>query len=131
MPTASASAMSAEPLAAAGQCAEVQEGRAAGLPAGVIGQAEHGEQDDRRLTGPASRLWNSIAISCLPPNAFDGALRVRRCCGRKTQMLGPGKTSSNFLKSITRARRSSWRSMPTQCGTFSGACSSKSSVVTE
>src|SRR6266853_1911180 len=78
--------------------------------------------------GPASRLWNSVAISYHPPNLFHGARAIHRRRLQKFQILGPGKTSSSRRKSITSAKRSSCRNIPMQCGTFSGACSSKSSV---
>src|SRR5229473_1673513 len=76
-----------------------------------------------RSAGPVSRLWNSVAISCHPPNLFRGARAILRRRLHKSQMLGPGKTSSSRRKSITSASRSSCRNIPMQCGTFSGTSS--------
>jgi hypothetical protein len=85
----------------------------------------------RRSGQLASRSCHSIAISSLPPKLISGLRSFERRRLARTQIDGPGKFSRSRGKSKTRASRSSWRSIPTQCGTFSGACRSMSSEVTE
>ena len=127
MPSASNTASITEPLAPLGSDAEVEDGYTSGFFAG----ADRPSPSTTNSTRPFTRT--SVQIVELNRDFMTSSktlLRARaaRCSGPrkiivKLKCTAPEKPRATVRKSMTRASRSSCRSMPMQCGTFSGACS--------